>query len=54
MTIIQTSGAIIGFILCLPFVMTWVVLAMIRDRTGRQAAAAPLRATSKLGPINVA
>ncbi|MEO8468351.1 MAG: hypothetical protein ABI573_01640 [Chloroflexota bacterium] len=36
MTIIQTSGAVIGFVLCLPFVVIWVVLAMIRGKFGRQ------------------
>lgn len=32
MTIIQNIIAAIGFILCLPFVAAWIVLAMIRDR----------------------
>ena len=32
MNIIQNIVAVIGFILCLPFVIAWVVLAMIRGR----------------------
>ena len=32
MNIIQNIVAGIGFILCLPFVIAWVVLAMIRGR----------------------
>lgn len=35
MTIIQNIVAVIGFVLCLPFVIAWVVLAMIRGRNGR-------------------
>lgn len=55
MTILQTSGAIIGFVICLPFVMIWVVLAMIRNGFGRgHTAAKPLRANTRLDPIKVA
>lgn len=32
MTIIQFLIAAVGFILCLPFVAAWVILAMIRGR----------------------
>ncbi len=32
MNIIQNIVAVIGFILCLPFVIAWVVLAMIRGK----------------------
>lgn len=32
MSIIQNIVAVIGFVLCLPFVIAWVVLAMIRGR----------------------
>ncbi len=35
MTVIQNIIAAIGFILCLPFVAAWVILAMIRDRNRR-------------------
>lgn len=56
MTIIQTGIAVVGFVLCLPFVGLWVVLAMVRDRKEPQVAvtsAVPLRAAPRLGPINV-
>ena len=39
MTIIQNVIAVIGFVLCLPFVAAWVVLAMIRGRNRRDGEA---------------
>ena len=39
MNIIQGIVAVIGFILCLPFVIAWVVLAMIRGRNQAEEAA---------------
>ena len=40
MTVIQNIIAAIGFILCLPFVAAWVILAMIRGRNRRDGEAA--------------
>lgn len=39
MTIIQNIVAAIGFILCLPFVAAWIVLATIRGRNHRDGEA---------------